>query len=137
MRPLNCKGVHEADSCNPHKLYGVKHMNLKRLIFGLGIVALGVASAASYEVTITSPTWAGATQLKPGVYKLAVQGTNAIFTSGKTVVEAPVSVEKSDRKVQSTEVQSADSKIREIRLGGTDTKLIFNSASTGDTSAAH
>ena len=66
-----------------------------------------------------------------------MQGTNAIFTSGKTVVEAPVSVEKSDRKVQSTEVQSADSKIREIRLGGTDTKLIFNSASTGDTSAAH
>ena len=56
------------------KLYGVKHMNLKRLFFGLGIVALGVASAASYEVTITSPTWAGATQLKPGVYKLAVTG---------------------------------------------------------------
>ena len=113
-------------------------MNLKRLMLGLGIVALGVASAASsYEVTITSPTWAGATQLKPGVYKLAVQGTNAVFTMGKTVVEAPVSVEKSDHKVQSTEVQSADSKINEIRLAGTDTKLIFKSASTGDTSAAH
>ena len=112
-------------------------MNLKRLMLGFGIVALGVASAASYEVTITSPTWAGATQLKPGTYKLAVQGNNAIFTSGKTVVEAPVSIEKSDRKVQSTEVQSADSKINEIRLAGTDTKLIFKSASTGDTSAAH
>lgn len=113
-------------------------MNLKRLMFGLGIVALGVASAASsYEVTITQPTWAGSTELKPGVYKLAVQGSNAVFTSGKTVVEAPVSVEKSDRKVQSTEVQSSDSKIREIRLGGTATKLIFNSATTGDASAAH
>ena len=112
-------------------------MNLKKLLFGLGIVTLGIASAASYEVTITSPTWAGATQLKPGVYKLAVQGSNAVFTSGKTVVEAPVSVEKTDRKVTSTEVQSTDSKIKEIRLAGTDTKLIFNSASTGDTSAAH
>jgi hypothetical protein len=113
-------------------------MNLKRLMFGLGILALGVASAASsYEVTITQPTWAGATELKPGVYKLAVQGSNAVFTSGKTVVEAPVSVEKIDHKVQSTEVQSSDSKIREIRLGGTTTKLIFNSATTGDTSAAH
>ncbi len=112
-------------------------MNLKQLIFGLGIVALGIASAASYEVTITSPTWAGATQLKPGVYKLAVQGSNAVFTSGKTVVEAPVSVEKGDRKVSSTEVSSADSKIKEIRLAGSDTKLVFNSTSTGDTSAAH
>src|SRR5665213_1001886 len=113
-------------------------MNLKRLILGLGIVALGVASAASsYEVTITQPTWAGATELKPGVYKLAVQGNNAIFTAGKTVVEAPVTVQKNDHKVESTEVQSSDSKIREIRLGGTSTKLIFNSATTGDTSAAH
>jgi len=112
-------------------------MNLKQLIFGLGIVALGVASAASYEVTITSPTWAGATQLKPGIYKLALQGGNAVFTSGKTVIETPVSVEKSDRKVSATEVQSADSKISEIRLAGTDTRLIFKPASTGDTSAAH
>ncbi|MDP8990942.1 MAG: hypothetical protein M3N41_12795 [Acidobacteriota bacterium] len=113
-------------------------MNLKQLILGLGIVALGVASAASsYEVTISQPTWAGSSQLKPGVYKLAVRGSNAVFTSGKTVVEAPVSVEKGDRKVSSTEVQSTDSKIKEIRLGGTATKLIFNSATTGDTSAAH
>jgi len=112
-------------------------MSLKKLLFGLGIVALGIASAASYEVTITSPTWAGATQLKPGVYKLALQGNNAVFTAGKAVVEAPVTVEKSDHKVQSTEVQSADSKINEIRLAGTDTKLIFKSSSTGDTSAAH
>ena len=104
----------------------------------LGIAALGVVSAASsYEVTITQPTWAGATQLKPGIYKLAVQGSNAVFTSGKTVVETAVSVEKSDHKVSSTEVQSSDSKINEIRLAGTDTKLIFKSASTGDTSAAH
>ena len=113
-------------------------MNLKRLMFGLGIVALGVASAASsYEVTITQPTWAGTSELKPGVYKLAVSGSNAVFTSGKTVVETAVSVEKSDHKVQSTEVTSADKKIKEIRLAGTDTKLIFTSTSTGDTSAAH
>lgn len=113
-------------------------MNFKRLMFGLGVVALGIASAASsYEITITQPTWAGATQLKPGIYKLAVQGSNAVFTLGKTVVEAPVSVEKGDHKVPSTEVQSADSKIKEIRLAGTATKLIFNSAATGDSGAAH
>ncbi|MDP9113008.1 MAG: hypothetical protein M3O20_04930 [Acidobacteriota bacterium] len=113
-------------------------MNLKRLILSLGVVSLGVASAASsYQVTITHPTWAGATELKPGVYKLVVSGSNAVFTSGKTKVEAPVSVEKNDRKASSTEVQSSNSKISEIRLGGTTTKLIFNAATTGDTSAAH
>ena|ERR1035438_10003043 len=112
-------------------------MNLKRLMFGLGTVALAVASAAgSYDIVLSQPTWVGTTQLKPGSYKVAVQGSTAVFTDGKkTVVEAPATVEKSDRKVSATEVETSDSKITEIRLSGTSTKLVFKSATTGDTSA--
>jgi hypothetical protein len=111
-------------------------MNLKKLILGLGTIALAVASAAgSYDVTIGQPTWVGTTQLKPGAYKLSVEGNSAVFKSGKTVVEAPATVETIDRKAPATQVETTDSKIKQILLGGTKTKLVFNTAPAGETSA--
>ena len=113
-------------------------MNLKRLMFGLVTVALALASAAgSDRIDLNQPTWVGNTQLKPGSYKVAVQGNTAVFTAGKTVVEAPVTVEKTDHNVSVTEVETKASKITEIRLGGTSTRLIFKDATTGDISASH
>ena len=113
-------------------------MNLKGLMLGLGTIALAVASAAgSYSVVLDQPSWAGNTQLKAGTYKVAVQGNTAVFTSGKTVVEAPVTMEKGDHKVSSTEIETTGSKITEIRLGGTNTRLLFKSSTTGDSSSAH
>jgi len=111
---------------------------LKRLMFGLGTVALALASAAgNYNVVLAQPAWAGNTQLKAGAYKVEVQGNTAVFTSGKTKVEAPVTIEKNNHKVSSTEVETSDSKIIEIRLAGTATKLVFKPATTGDASSAH
>jgi hypothetical protein len=112
-------------------------MILKRLMFGLGTVALAVASATgSSRVDLNQPAWVGNTQLKPGSYKVEIQGSTAVFTDGKTVVKAPVTVEKSDHTVSLTEVETtAGSKITEIRLGGTSTRLIFKAAKTGDSSA--
>jgi hypothetical protein len=115
-------------------------MNLKLLMLGLGTVALTVASAASsYEMVLSSPTWVGNTQLKPGTYKLALQGDKAVFSMGrKKLAEVPAKVEKGDRKVQSTEVETANSRIREIRLGGTTSKLEFAPGASGDSpTAAH
>lgn len=111
-------------------------MLLKRLMFGLGTVALAIASAAgSNRIDLSQPTFVGNTQLKPGSYKVAVQGGTAVFTNGKTVVEAPVTVENSDHAVSLTEVETKGSKITEIRLGGTTTRLIFKDATTSGTSA--
>jgi hypothetical protein len=112
-------------------------MNIKKLMLGFGTIALAVSSAASsYDVVLGQPMWVGTTQLKAGTYKLAMQGSTAVFTSGKkTVAEAPVVVEKTDHKISSTEVDTSDSKIKEIRLGGTSQKLVFNPGTTGDASA--
>ena len=112
-------------------------MILKRLMFGLGTVALAVASAAgSNRVDLTQPAWVGDTQLKPGSYKVDVEGGTAVFTSGKTVVKAPVTVEKADHTVSMTEVETTKgSKITEIRLAGTSTRLIFKAGKTGDSNA--
>jgi hypothetical protein len=112
-------------------------MNLKRLMLGMGTVALAVASAAtSYDVELTQPTWVGTTQLKAGAYKLTMQGSTAVFSTGKKpVAEAPVSVLKGDHKVSATEVETADSQIKEVRLGGTNSRVMFGPGAGGDTNA--
>jgi hypothetical protein len=135
MSVYNCRGARKGTS-NPFDIQEFNQMLLKRLMFGLGTVALAIASAAgSNRIDLSQPTFVGNTQLKPGSYKVAIQGGTAVFTNGKTVVEAPVTVEKSDHAVSLTEVETKGSKITEIRLGGTTTRLIFKDATTSGTSA--
>ena len=107
-------------------------MKLIKLTLVFATLALAVGSAAStYSVKFFAPTWVGDNQLKAGEYKLAVEGDKATFTSGKNVVEVPVTVEKNDKKYSSTTMQTSDSKLSEINLAGTDMKLMFKSDSAG------
>lgn len=89
-----------------------------------------VASAKSYTVTLFQPTMVGATELKPGDYKIDVQESKAIIRNGRKQVEVAVKVETGTEKFSSTTVryQNGDGKYRvqEIRIGGTNTTLIFN-----------
>lgn len=96
-----------------------------------GLASLGIASAKSYDVTLTAPAMAGSTELKPGDYKLKVEGTQAVFTdaqSSKTWT-APVKIENSARKFEQTVVESTHQgdmdHIHAIDLGGSNTKLEF------------
>lgn len=107
-------------------------MKLMKLTLTLTTFALAVASAAThYNVKLDSATWAGDKQLKAGVYKVEVVGDKAVFTSGKTVVEVPATLQKNDKKYSLTSYQANDSKIQEIDLGGTNTKIVFGSAPAG------
>lgn len=99
-------------------------MKLK-LTLCLATLALGIASAAStYSVTLTSDMAVGTTQLKAGDYKIAVTGNQAIFKKGKETTEVPVTVEKTAKKFQYTTMQSVNSKVQAIELGGTNMKLV-------------
>ena len=99
-------------------------MKLK-LALCLATLALGIASAASsYSVTLTSDISAGTTQLKAGTYKVEVEGNQAIFKQGKDTTQVPVSVEKNGTKFRYTTVQTVDSKLQAIELGGSNTKLV-------------
>lgn len=103
-------------------------MKINRLIFCLGTLALAVASAASsYSVTVISRTMVGTSELKPGTYKLQVEGDKAVFTMGKSVVEAPVTVENNDKKYSDTALSIQDSKLKEIHVGGTNMKVMIKS----------
>ena len=101
-------------------------MTITKLAFGLTTFALAAASAASsYSVSFASPVWVGGTKLNAGQYKVEVGTDKATFKSGKSVVELPVTIEKNARKFNLTTSTVSDSKVKEIDLGGTTTKLMF------------
>ncbi|HBY64776.1 MAG TPA: hypothetical protein DEH78_33575 [Solibacterales bacterium] len=102
----------------------------KKLFLGFATFALAAASAANYKVTLFQPSLLDGKELKPGEYKVTVTESKATISKGKDSVEANVKVETADEKFGSTSVryQNGDGKyrIREIRIGGTNTKLVFN-----------
>lgn len=97
----------------------------------LALSTLSLASAKTYELTLSSVSKAGNVQLKPGQYRLKVDGTNATFMNlqdGKQTT-APVKLVNTDKKFETTIVEAAkegDSEvIKDIELGGTKTKIEF------------
>jgi hypothetical protein len=106
-------------------------MHVSRLMLTFGTLALAIASAAdSYRVSLHETTLVAGKAVKPGDYKIEVNGGMAAIKDGKkTVAESPVQVETGSEKFSSTRVRydNGDGKyhLREIHVGGTTTSLIF------------
>jgi hypothetical protein len=106
-------------------------MNISKLMLSFGTLALAIASAASnYHFTLFEPATVAGQELKAGDYKLELNGDKATIRVGKHVVEATVKVETVTGKFSETMLSynTADGKmkVQEIRLGGTNTKLVFS-----------
>jgi len=103
---------------------------IKNFLLSFAILAVSVASAKSYSLTLFQPSIVGGAELQPGDYKLDLDDTKVVIRNGKKSAEATVKVEAGDQKFGSTSVkyQNGDGKYRvqEIRLGGTKTKLVFD-----------
>lgn len=99
-------------------------------LFALMILALAIASASTHTLSLFQASVVNGTELQPGDYKLSVENNKAILIKGKAKVEIAVTVETNESKFPSTSVrynnEDGKYKIREIRLGGTTTKLIVN-----------
>jgi hypothetical protein len=95
------------------------------------VIGLSLASAKSYDVTFSTPSKAGSADLEAGDYKVAVAGTKVTFTAVKTgkSVETEATVQAAQKKFPATLVDadsaSGATKIHEIDLGGTTTKVMF------------
>jgi hypothetical protein len=94
------------------------------------LTAGSVPTSKTYEITLSNPSKVGAVDLKPGRYKLKIDGANAIFIDSKSKsVTAPVKVQEGDTKFDDTRVHSQKQgnveSITEIDLGGSKTKLGF------------
>lgn len=97
----------------------------------LAISTLSLASAKTYELSLSGITKAGNVELKPGQYRLKVDGSNATFTNvdNSKSVSTPVKVNNSDKKFDVTKVDASKEGnvdvIKDIELGGSKTKLEF------------
>jgi hypothetical protein len=106
-------------------------MKIAKLVVCLGTVAMAWASAAKpYDVVLNNPAQVSGTELKPGTYKVEVTGDKAMIRGNKQSVECSIKVQEGDQKFSATTVRYnlVDGKYRidEIRLGGTNMKLVFN-----------
>ncbi len=102
----------------------------KRFLFVFLVLALALASAKSYSVTLFQPSVVAGTELSPGDYRLDLKDNKVVIKAGKQVVESNVKVENGDSKFSATSVRYTNGNgkyvVREIRLGGTNLKLIFD-----------
>jgi hypothetical protein len=103
---------------------------MKKTIFAALTLALSMASAKTYPVTLFQPVVVAGTLLLPGEYVLDLKDTKAVFRRGKVAVECAVKVEKASQKFETQAVRSAqrDGKLhlQELRLGGTDLRLVVD-----------
>jgi hypothetical protein len=94
-------------------------------------LALVVASAASsYKVNIFEKSTLNGKELTPGEYKVQIKDNVAVLTQGKTVTEVPVKVVATDTKNRTSSVKYVDGTIKEMRLEGTNKKLVFGEAAS-------
>jgi hypothetical protein len=104
----------------------------KKLLLAFALAGLSIASAKTYSISFSDRFMVGNTQLKPGDYRLQVEGSKAIFKDreNRTAAEVNVKVQNSQKKFEHTEIQSkqvdGNRRIEEIRLGGTRTALDFD-----------
>jgi hypothetical protein len=93
------------------------------------IAGLALASAKSYTINQYQSAMAGGTELKAGEYQVELLDQKAVITHGKMRAETAVKVENADQKYNSTTVaistENGKTRIQEIHLGGTKTKLVF------------
>ena len=109
---------------------------MTKLILSMITVAAAIASAASTtcRFDLSSPAWVGSTELKPGAYKVEVEGDKAVFQKGgKNVVEVPAKLEEGGQKHSNTALmtinQNGKPMLQEIQVGGTLTTIVFSTGS--------
>ncbi len=114
----------------------------KKIAFSLFVFALAVAlGASSYSVNLPKPAVINGTEVKAGDYKVEVNGGKATFKSGKTTVEADVTVDTLPSKAyQSTACclgEDGKYHLTELRLGGSSMKLTIKETGHDSAVAGH
>ena len=103
---------------------------MKQLLVVFTLLGVSLAYAKSYHVTLYEKSILGSTELKPGEYTIEMKDQQVVMKNGKVRAEAAVKVENESSKFSTTTVRYSNGdgkfKITEIRLGGTNMKLVLN-----------
>jgi hypothetical protein len=106
------------------------------VFLGLGLAA---HAGSSYNLRLSQAAEVGGTELKPGDYRVQVEGSKATIKGEGRTVETNVQVEDGSAKFARTSVRydTADGKYRmqQIQIGGTKTTLIFGNSDSGSKAA--
>lgn len=104
---------------------------MRILLLGLTGIAM-LANAATFKLDLLTPSVVNGQELKPGEYKVSYDDQSVTFVSGKQSVTAPVRVEPAEAKIKTTAVRYTQSNdklvVQEIRIAGSTTKLVLESA---------
>jgi hypothetical protein len=108
----------------------------KKFMLTFAAAALMVVSAAEkHNITLFQPSVINGTELAPGDYRLELDGEKMVLSKGKQKVESSFKTEQADSKFSSTSVRYANAdgkmKMQEIRLGGTNRKLVIAGTQAG------
>jgi hypothetical protein len=103
---------------------------MKTMLCALALLAASTAFAKSYSITLYQDSIVGTTTLKAGEWRMELKEGKATITGAKQSAESAVKVETGGEKFASTTVRylNGDGKYRihEIRIGGTNLKVVFN-----------
>lgn len=104
---------------------------LNNLFVCLLVAGALIASAAnSYRVTLYQESIVNGTTLKAGEYRLTVKDSQIEISNGSRKATSAVAVESAEAKYPSTSIRylNGDGKyrVKEIRIGGTNTRLVLN-----------
>ncbi len=99
------------------------------MVGALTLASVGLALAKSYDIQLLAPAKAGNIELKPGEYKLKIEGSQAVFTdvrSGKSF-SVPVKIENGDKRFTGTQMETVNQNgvdtIQVIDLADSHTRL--------------
>ena len=99
-------------------------------ILAIGLLAGSLAMAGICKFELSEKLQAGQTQLQPGKYSLAVDGSTVVLKdkAGKAI-EVKAKVEQTDKKAPVTLLgvsgEPGAKKLGSITIGGTQTRVVF------------
>ncbi|MFN7920110.1 MAG: hypothetical protein U0Q16_08440 [Bryobacteraceae bacterium] len=104
---------------------------MKKLAVSLFAAAVMIAQAAqSHTVRLFQPSIIAGETLKPGEYRMVLDGSTLTVQQRGKKIQAEVSVQEGEKKFASTSVRyengDGNYKLKEIRLGGTNKIVTLN-----------
>jgi hypothetical protein len=105
-------------------------MKSKMLVIAALFAFVVSAHAASKNVTLLSDTSVNGTTLKPGDYKVSVEGSSVSFAQGKKVLAtAPGKFVDADTKASRDAVVTRSGKLVRIEFGGKKQQIVLDEGS--------
>jgi hypothetical protein len=103
---------------------------MKKLILSVFSAGLLFAQTeAHFKLQVSSPMTVGGTKLKMGEYKVDVEGSEATFKIDGKSFKVPATLQLEGRVYPYTTVDSSDTNVKAIHIGGTVTTVSFAAAS--------